>query len=51
MKTILVSMILFVAVNIHASQPFVLSETENEIIAKTSGYSLAIQKNPFQIKI
>lgn len=50
MKTILVSMILFVSYNLHARQPFVLSETDKEIFAKTSGYTLAIQKNPFQIK-
>jgi hypothetical protein len=42
MKTILVSMVLFIAVNIHASQLFILSETENEIVTKTLGYSLAI---------
>jgi len=36
MKTILISIFLFIAVNIHASQPFVLLETENEILAKTS---------------
>jgi myogenesis-regulating glycosidase len=49
-KSILISLFLFAAFNLNASQPYVLSEKENEIVVKTSGYSLVLKKNPFQIK-